>query len=105
MYCTSWGIPATPTALVPSSDAFADQAVVASHHQFWADALSWSATSAIRGDRVLAHGQITDVYLLALLCIIKGCLPASIPVSIRVSSRVDRTPAFDPILVLMIHPD
>ena len=36
------------------------------HHQFWADALSWSTTSAIRGDQVLAHGQITDVYLLAL---------------------------------------
>ena len=36
------------------------------HHHFWADALSWSATSAIRGDQVVAHGQITDVYLLAL---------------------------------------
>ena len=36
------------------------------HHRFWPDALSWSATSAIRGDQVVAHGQITDVYLLAL---------------------------------------
>lgn len=36
------------------------------YHHFWADALSWSATTAIRSDQVVAHGQITDVYLLAL---------------------------------------
>ena len=36
------------------------------HHHFWADAPSWSATSPIRGNQVVAHGQITDVYLLAL---------------------------------------
>ena len=44
------------------------------HHQFWVDALSWSATSAIRGDQVLAHGQITDVYLLALAVHYQGLL-------------------------------
>ena len=44
------------------------------HHQFWADALSWSATTAIRGDQVLAHGQITDVYLLALAVHHQGML-------------------------------
>ena len=35
-------------------------------HQFWADALSWSAKTLIRGDQLLAHSQITDVELLAL---------------------------------------
>ena len=36
------------------------------YHQFWSDALSWSAKIAIRGNQVLADGQIGDVYLLAL---------------------------------------
>ena len=44
------------------------------HYQFWAIALSWSATTAIRGDQVLAHGQITDVYLLALAVHYQGML-------------------------------
>ena len=42
--------------------------------QFWADAFSWSATTAIRGDQVVAHGQITDVYLLALALHHQGML-------------------------------
>ena len=54
-------------------------------HQFWADALSWSATSAIRGDQVLAHGQITDVYVLALAVHQQGMLASF---DSRINTRV-----------------
>ena len=55
------------------------------HHHFWADALSWSATSAIRGDQVVAHGQITDVYLLALAVHHQGML---VSFDARINTRV-----------------
>ncbi|CRY91283.1 PIN domain protein [Synechococcus sp. WH 8103] len=54
--------PGSPAAVMPLLIGLLSHSV----HQFWADALSWSATSAIRVDQVLAHGQITDVYLLSL---------------------------------------
>ena len=55
------------------------------HHQCWADELSWSATTAIRGDQVLAHGQITDVYLLALAVHLHGSLASfDSPINTRV---------------------
>ena len=44
------------------------------HHQFWADVLSWSTTTAIRGDQFVANGQITDVYLLSLAVHYQGML-------------------------------
>ena len=59
-------------------------------HQFWGDVLSWSATFAIRGDQVVAHGRITDVYLLALAVHHHGRLPSFDSVSIPGSSLVDR---------------
>ena len=32
------------------------------HHQFWSDALSWSAATTISGAQEVAHGQITDIW-------------------------------------------
>ena len=55
------------------------------HHHFWADALSWSVTSAIRGDQVLTHGQITDVYLLTLAVPYHGML---VTLDSRINTRV-----------------
>ena len=43
------------------------------HYQFWADAFPWFATTATRGDQVLAHGRFTDVHLLALAVHHQGC--------------------------------
>ena len=54
------------------------------HHQFWGDELSWSAKTAIRGDQVVAHGQITDVYLLALAVHHQGML---VSFDSRISTR------------------
>ena len=60
----------SPSAVMPLLNALLSHP----HHQFWADALSWSVTSAIRGDQVLAHGQITYVYWLALAVHHQGML-------------------------------
>ena len=43
-------------------------------HYFWADDLSWSENGVIDGDQVLARGQITDAYLLALAAQHQGIL-------------------------------
>ena len=53
-------------------------------HYFWADDLSWSENGLIDGDQVLAHGQITDVYLLALAAQHQGLL---VTLDSRISTR------------------
>ena len=62
--------PGSPAAVMPLLKGLLSHP----HHHFWADALSWSVTSAIRGDQVLAHGQITYVYWLALAVHHQGML-------------------------------
>ena len=55
------------------------------HHQFWADVLSWSATTAIHGDQLVANGQITDVYLFTLVVPYHGML---VTFDSRINTRV-----------------
>lgn len=43
-------------------------------HEFWDCSLSLRDNGIIEWPRVLGHGQITDVYLLALAVANKGCL-------------------------------
>ena len=56
-------------------------------HQFWAGDLSWSDNDLIQGDQVLAHGQITDGYLLALAVHHQGLL---VTLDSRISTRMVR---------------
>ena len=56
-------------------------------HQFWAGDLSWSDNDLIQGDQVVAHGQITDGYLLALAVHHQGLL---VSLDSRISTRMVR---------------
>ena len=53
-------------------------------HHFWVDDLSWSESAVVHGDQVLAHGQITDAYLLALAVHHQGLL---VTLDSRISTR------------------
>ena len=72
-----------------------------SDNQLGADALSWSATIAILGDQVVAHVQITGIYVLALAVHYQGMLDSF---DSRINTQVVKggigRSKFDPILAL-----
>ena len=72
--------PGSPASVVPLLLGFLSHR----DHHFWADDLSWSEGAVVHGDQVLAHGQITDAYLLALAVHHHGLL---VTLDSRISTR------------------
>ncbi len=60
-------------------------------HEFWHDDISLRDGQRVHWPRIIGHGQITDVYLLALAVAHRGCL-ATLDHRVSLSTVVDAQP-------------
>lgn len=61
------------------------------NHEFWPDDISLCDPQLVNWPRIMGHGQITDVYLLALAVARRGCL-ATLDRRVSLTTVVDALP-------------